>query len=323
MITSEESSRIPILSNYSDHARQVDEVLVYKRALNDNEIESLYDSFESHGQLTNWPPGISHLPSSLPTPVPSPGPTAFFPTPLPTQPPTPAPSWSDSLATCTKLNGQNQFDFRTLLAELDESEIWEDEAVRCAVAVESSHYPFFEKTLLTFACVDTNTSSAHERIFCEKFTTGGFSLGAGLQYDIAHGKKNSLGHYINGYAYFKDRDSVRTADVYGCSPQISICLGPCPLEWMSACNFYVDGEAVGGVYKPFAWGIGFNFRVFHTGTVWRHDDDNSGAVELPSSLPTPLPSSLPTPLPSALPSASSLPTPLPSNLPTPLPRGGP
>ena len=100
---------------------------------------------------------------------------------------------------------------------------------------------------------------------------------------------------------------------------------------MSVCSFYVDGKAVGGVYKPFAWGIGFNFRVFHAGTVWRHDDDNSGAVELPSSLPTPLPSSLPTPLPSslptplpsALPSASSLPTPLPSNLPTPLPSSLP
>ena len=171
---------------------------------------------------------------------------------------------------CKKLNGENQFDFKTLLAEIDDSTIWEDETIRCAVAVESSHYPFFEKTLLTFACIDTTIdASDDDRIFCDKLTTGGFSLGLGIMYDIAHGKKNAVGDYTNGYAYFKDRHSIRIADVYGCSPQLSICLGPCPLEGMSVCNFYVDGEAVGGVYKPFSWGIGLNLRVFHTGTIWR------------------------------------------------------
>ena len=252
----------------------VDEVLVYKRALNATEVRWLYNGFQSHGQLANW---NGDQRSWLPTPAPSPEPTfppTSEPTPLPTTAPIPEPTFEPTLFAgeekCKKLNGENQFDFRTLLAEVDDNTIWGDKAIRCAVAMESSHYPFFEKTILTFACVDTTTEAwDNERFFCDKFVTGGFSLGLGLMYDVAHGKKNAVGDYTNGYAYFQDRHSVRIADVYGCSPQLSLCLGPCPLEWISTCNFYVDGETVGGVYKPFAWGIGLNLRVFHTGTVWR------------------------------------------------------
>ena len=66
-------------------------MLVYDRALTGNEIESLYVNFKTHGQLTNWPSGISYLPSSLPTPVSMPAPT-FTAQPSISRAPTAAPT---------------------------------------------------------------------------------------------------------------------------------------------------------------------------------------------------------------------------------------